>query len=210
MHRRLRWRRSNRGVSDGPVSSIRPSKDLITVENASLKKIVLAAYGIPDDRDYALVGPNWLATEHFDIQARFPADTQQPQIRLMMQALLASSEFKLTLHRETRQLPTYASFSAKDGPKINAVENGQPRTVSGPGRLRGDKDPNAETRRSSGTSHGEPVTDATGLAGVFDFTLEWSPIQPGDTVADGANGPSIFLALQEQLGLKLESREGAG
>jgi uncharacterized protein (TIGR03435 family) len=194
-------------VSEGPVSSMRATKGLITVENASLKKIMLAAYDIPDDRDYALVGPSWLTAEHFDIQARFPADTPTPQVRLMMQALLAE-RFKLALHRETRQLPAYALVLGKNGPKIHAVEDGQPKTVSGPGELQATRIPMPKLADLLARVLGQPVTDATGLTGVFNFTLNWSPTgtaHPDDSTADG---PSIFTALQEQLGLKLESRKG--
>jgi uncharacterized protein (TIGR03435 family) len=194
---------------DGP-SSIRPTNGLITVENASLRKIILGAYNIPDDRDYVLIGPPWLGTEHFDIQARFPADTAIPQVRQMMQALLAE-RFKLELHHETRQLPSYALVVEKSGLKIHSVEIGQPRTVSGPGRLQATKIPMQKLADLLARIMGQPVTDATGLSGVFDFTLEWSPLASAQSEAggrDAADGASIFTALQEQLGLKLESRKG--
>ena len=60
---------------------------------------------------------------------------------------------------------------------------------------------------------GLPVTDATGLDGVFDFTLDWSPaadlrLASADGAAETSGGASIFTALQEQLGLRLESRKG--
>src|SRR5271169_3033861 len=102
--------------SGGGPSSIRGSAGRISMENVSLKKVTLWAYGIPDDREYALVGPDWLTTEHFDVQATFPSDTSEQQARAMTQALLAE-RFKLALHRETRQLPVYALVVAKNGPK---------------------------------------------------------------------------------------------
>ena len=61
--------------SAGGVSSIRPSPGRVSMENVSLKKLILNAYGIPDDQGYALAGPGWLTTESFDIEATFPADT---------------------------------------------------------------------------------------------------------------------------------------
>ena len=197
----------NRSGAGG--SSIRASKGLITIENASLKKILFAAYSIPEDRDYMLSGPDWLTTEHFDIQARFPADTALPQMQQMMQALLAD-RFKLTLHRETRQLPTYALVVAKDGPRIQPVDDGQPKTTGSPGRLEATRIPMQKFADLLGHTLGEPVTDATALHGVFTFTLEWSPspTQPDAAPADASTGPSIFTALQEQLGLKLESKKG--
>jgi uncharacterized protein (TIGR03435 family) len=184
----------------------------ITMENVPLKKVTLWAYGIPDDREYALVGPDWLTTERFDIQAKFPADTPPQQVRQMTQTLLAE-RFKLTLHRESRQLPIYALVVGKNGPKIHTVEDGQGRTTGALGRLEATKIPMQKLADLLARLTGQQVLDATGLKGVFDFTLEWSPdetqkMPPPDDGAAVGSGPSIFSALQEQLGLKLEGRKG--
>ena len=61
------------------------------MENVSLKKLILNAWGIPDDREYAAIGPDWLTSESFDIDAKFPADTPVPKVREMIQALLMRS-----------------------------------------------------------------------------------------------------------------------
>jgi uncharacterized protein (TIGR03435 family) len=196
--------------SEGGMSSIRASTGRITMENVSLKKVTLWAYGIPDDREYALVGPGGLTTEHFDLQANFPADTPPEQVRRMTQALLAE-RFKLALHIETRQLPIYVLVVAKNGPKIHPVEDGQPRTSGRPGQFEATKIPMQHFADLLARFMHQQVVDETGLAGVFDFTLEWSPDEmkaeamppTGGTIA-----PSIFTALQEQLGLKLEGRKG--
>src|ERR1700732_1014227 len=82
-------------------SSIRGCAGRITMQDVPLKKATLWAYGIPDDREYALAGPDWLTTERFDIQANFPADTPPQQVRQMAQTLLAE-RFKLALHRADR------------------------------------------------------------------------------------------------------------
>lgn len=183
------------------------------MENVSLRKVMLNAYWIPDDREYAVDGPDWLTAQHFDIDATFPAETREPQIREMMQALLAD-RFKLTLHKETRQLPMYALVVAKNGPKIHPVESGESRTSGRPGHFEATKITMPKLADLIARQAGLPVTDATGLAGVFDFTLEWSPSADlRVTSADGAaaadtQGPSIFTALEEQLGLRLESRKG--
>src|SRR5271165_6760057 len=108
----------------GGISSMKTTAVRISMENVSLKKVILAAYGIPDDRDYALSGPNWLATEHFDIQATYAAGADPAQVRSMMQTLLAQ-RFHLAFHRETRQMPVYALVVGKNGPKIHPVEDGQ-------------------------------------------------------------------------------------
>ncbi len=194
------------------MSSIRLSQGRVTMENVSLKKIMLNAFGIPDDRVYLIDGPDWLATERFDIEATFPGDTPLPQVRQMMQSLLAE-RFKMTTHRETRLLPAYSMVVAKNGPKIHAVEDGQGRTSGGPGRLEASKITMQKLADLLARQTGVPVEDSTGLKGVFDFTLEWAPVEaPNMTMADGgstggSSGPSLFTALEEQLGRKLESRK---
>jgi uncharacterized protein (TIGR03435 family) len=114
----------------GGMSSMHLPKGRVSMENVSLKKVMLNAYGIPGDREYMIDGPGWLTTERFDIDATFPGDTPVPQVRQMIQTLLAE-RFKLMLHRETRQLPTYSLVIAKNGLKIHPVEDGQGRTTTG-------------------------------------------------------------------------------
>lgn len=196
----------------GGMSSIHLSKGRVSMENVSLKKVMLNAYGIPDDREYMIDGPGWLATERFDIDATFPGDSPLAQVRQMMQTLLAE-RFKLTLHRETRQLPMYSLVISKNGLKIHPVEDGQSRTSSGPGRLEATKITMQKLADLLAHSVGFPVIDSTGVQGVFDFTLQWSPDEAARTAitdgneAAGTAGPSIFTALQEQLGLRLASEK---
>jgi uncharacterized protein (TIGR03435 family) len=158
----------------GGISSIRVTAGRVTMENVSLKKVTLWAYGIPDDREYALVGADWLTSEHFDFQASFPVDTPPEQIRAMTQALLAEW-FKLALHKETRQLPLYVLVVAKNGPKINAVEDGQPRTSGKPGRIEATKISMNHLADLLARAMRQQVVNETGLQGVFDFTQEWAP-----------------------------------
>ncbi|MDP9170278.1 MAG: TIGR03435 family protein [Acidobacteriota bacterium] len=196
-----------------PVSSMRPSPGKVTIENASLQKITLLAYGIPDDREYALVGPDWLATERFDIQATFPVATPIPQALLMLQTLLAD-RFKLTLHRDSKEVSGYALTLTKTGSKLRATaENIPPRTSLGPGKLEATGTTPQKLSDLLAKISGRPVSNETGLPGRFDFTLEWSPDEtlkmrsPEDIADAAATGPSLFTAVQEQLGLKLESRK---
>jgi uncharacterized protein (TIGR03435 family) len=198
--------------SGGAGSSIRLTKGQVSMENVSLKKLTLWAYGIPDDREYALAGPDWLTSERFDILARFPGDTDPSQVRQMAQALLAE-RFKLVLHRETRQLPAYSLVLAKGGPKTHAVDPGQSSTSGRPGHLEATKISMRKLADLFARMVGFPVTDATGLEGVFTFALDWTPDEtqrltvPDESAAPNQPGPSIFAALQEQLGLKLEGRK---
>jgi len=199
--------------SGGGGSSIRASKGQIAMENVSLKKLTLWAYGIPDDREYALAGPDWLTTQRFDILAKFPGDTPVDQVRAMTQSLLAD-RFKLALHRETRQLPNYSLVVGKNGPRIHAVDAGPSNTTGRPGHLEASHIPMRKLTDLFARMIGLPVVDATGLEGVFTFTLDWTPDEtqrlapPDEGVAPNPAGTSLFTAVQEQLGLKLEGKKG--
>src|ERR1700722_10609921 len=80
----------------------------------SLKNILMSAY---DVKNFQIVGPAWLDTERFDITATMPPDTTKEQFRAMLQNLLAD-RFKMTVHRETKELPMYSLVVAKVGPKM--------------------------------------------------------------------------------------------
>ena len=194
--------------SGGGGSSIRGSVGRVTMENVPLKKATLWAYGIPDDREYALVGPDWLTTEHYNIQATFPGGAQA-DVRKMTQTLVAE-RFKLQLHREMRQMPIYALVVAKGGPKIHPVETAQNRTSGAAGRLDAYGITMQKLADLLARLAGVQVMNSTELPGAYDFTLQWAPDESlkAPVAGDGASGPSIYTALQDQLGLKLESRKG--
>jgi uncharacterized protein (TIGR03435 family) len=158
----------------------------------------------------------------------------------MLQALL-EDRFGLKIHRETREVPVYALTVAKGGPKLRPFQEGSctPFDLTKSFPAPGDK-PLCKLMMGSGTpqnrkdeGHGlsldefakalimsnsldRPVINKTGIAGTFDFHLEYalddtSPLfrrDPGDPSDPG--GPSIFTALQQQLGLKLEPAKGPG
>jgi bla regulator protein blaR1 len=160
--------------------------------------------------------------------------TYQEQTRLRLQALLAD-RFQLKIHRETKELPVYALVVAKNGPKLkenSATSDGLGKGMmrTSPGQLVGQQVGLAFLAQDLAQRLGRTVLDRTGLKGTYDFELNFAP-EPGRGGAfggpgDGApppgagpglikeppppdpNGPTIFTALQEQLGLKLESEKG--
>jgi uncharacterized protein (TIGR03435 family) len=190
--------------------SIRTTQGQITMENVSLRKCIGYAYGIGEDKDYAISGPDWLNSERYDITAKWAPG--HPQVLLMMQNLLAE-RFKMSVHRETKDLPMYALVVAKGGSKLREVENGSGGFSGAPGKLTGQKVPMFKIAEHLSQMVDRPVFDMTGLKGFFEFTLEWTPDEkaslatPGDATNPGA-GPSIFSAIQAQLGLRLEARRG--
>jgi uncharacterized protein (TIGR03435 family) len=176
-----------------------------------------------------------------------PAQGQPSAIQLMMRSLLAE-RFKLVVHEENREMPIYALILAKSdgkfGPQLKKSDAdcaalagargrgpaGPPPTPTpgappppcsiriGPGSLLAGGQTMTQFASSLGMFAGRIVVDKTGLAGGYDFTLNWTPDQaanrpPGAPPGpDGApvdpNGPSLFTAVQEQLGLKLDSQRG--
>jgi uncharacterized protein (TIGR03435 family) len=177
----------------------------------TLSMLISLAYGV---QRYEISGPAWIYSDRYDIVAKMEPKTNNDQLTLMLRQLLAE-RFKLTLHHETKELPVYALIIGKNGSKLtkSAAETPYSRKI-GDGRLICSGCPLTNFRTWLTNLLGRTVVDLTGLTGKYDFQLEFTPdqrptIQPDGTVAAAqlSGGPSIFTALQEQLGLKLESRK---
>lgn len=166
-----------------------------------LRGLIFSAYGIPYWRLSG--GPAWLDSDAYDIVGTFPPNTSQEQVKLMLQTLFID-RFKLAIHRETKDYPTYALIVDKDGPKLKATADSKYSAKNGGGHLELHHASMAGFATYLVNAAGRPVVDMTGLEGYFDIGLDWRP----DT-ASSANDPrpSIYTAVQEQLGLKLEPRK---
>ena len=112
-------------------SSMRLDPVRSTCTNVSLGKLLVESYGV---KDYQVSGPDWLNTEIYDITATLPPGTTGDEVLLMIQALLAD-RFKLTLHRDSKELPVYALIVGKGGSKLQEVEFGRGSTSGSPGHL---------------------------------------------------------------------------
>ena len=199
------------------VASIRPAAQgtnprLFEAENGTLrvasytvKLLVQMAWNV---RDFQVVGgPAWVRSDGFDIAAKGDSSATDSQLRLMIQALLAD-RFRLRLHPETRELPVYALVVSEDGHKLHPNNEASPPNVNtGPGHIAAQKISVLNLARLLAPHLDRPVIDRTNLAGRFDFKLEWAPEPSGNAPAD-TSAPSLFTALQEQLGLKLEAQRG--
>ena len=224
------------GLGQGPVefevASIKPSNEdsppmglhrtagQFTVSNLTVPFLIRWAYDLDEDR---LVGaPKGLDSARFDIVAKIPGRTLvRGELQLMMQSLLAE-RFKLRIHREKRELTSYTLVKEKDGPKVHFVDLGagfgqDPFRMTDRGRLTGTKVTAAMLAKVLAVQVGRPVEDQTGIADPFDFTLEWTPdtVLTGDpadaqpVAREGRNRPSIFTAVREQLGFRLNARKAA-
>lgn len=206
-----------------------PTPDEFRTVNAPLERIILYAFG---SRDYQLVGaPGWIRSERFDITAKYPAGHSPAQVPSMVRALL-EDRFKLKTHADKREGPIYALILAradgKLGPdlkrpdvdcKAELAKQTGPRAITpgtpcfavqygeGPDRLIwGGNRTMAQLAEMLSTPAGRDVLDRTGLTGTFDVRLRWRPDAGLTTAPDAPDaGVSLFTAVQEQLGLKLES-----
>jgi uncharacterized protein (TIGR03435 family) len=190
--------------SNDRYSSINIDQVEIFVRNSTLHNIIQYAY---NTQSFGVAAPDWLSTLRFDITARFAAGTTRAECREMMQQLLIE-RFKLEAHRETKVLQGYALTIAKNGPKIKPVEDTGGRNAdTGGGRFRMEQVNMLQFTSQLTGKLGQPVEDATGLKGVFTFDLAYTPDRGLDEKSMQDSGPSIFTAVQEQLGLKLEGRK---
>ena len=180
-------------------SGIEENPGAIRVENLPLKALIEAAYGV---RDYQFSGPNWLDTVRYDVLAKPRVGATHAQFQRLLQVLLAD-RFKLRVHRESKEVGVYELVVVKAGSRLH--ESTGPRTffTARPALVSGTRVSMRELAAALSRLLDRDVTEHTGLAGVYDVKVEWTPDS-----ATGDLGVSLFTALQEQLGLKLESATG--
>ena len=208
----------------------------LRVENAPLKMLITFAYDVREYQ--VLGGPDWVSSARYDILAkaeRTPGSADVPDdfrkmndaqrtaklhdMRERVRTLLAD-RFQLAIHKESKEGSVYALVIAKSGNKMelaNDTGEGQQGLRGGRGELTGMVAPPSMLANFLSGQLGRPVLDKTGLTGKYNFKLKWSPEiseglgpkHPGEEPPpQPLDGPTIFTALQEQLGLKLESQKG--
>jgi uncharacterized protein (TIGR03435 family) len=197
----------------------------IRYRGVSLKMLLARAYKVRPDQ---ISGPGWLGSERYTIEATLPPDTNADQFRLMLQKLL-SERFQISLHTEVKETPVYRLKVARKGPKLKppeelphyqneeeqqagmrkrAEENlakmvaARQAGIRTPGRSFGMARATMERFAETLSSHlDRTVKDMTQVEGEYSFHLEWTP----DSGVHDESSVSIFVAIQEQLGLKLEA-----
>jgi uncharacterized protein (TIGR03435 family) len=168
--------------------------------------------------------PDWTDSEHFDIEAKGDAIPSPEQMRVMVQSLMLD-RFQLKAHWETREMPTFNLVLAKNGPKFKPSQDQSPVRIDAQGRgtvrTLGKPSPAGIALSMSGNAlpmdtlvsnfqsyAGRPVFDKTGLSGLFDVSLEFFLDSNNVPPAAAPSGPPFAIAIEEQLGLKLESATG--
>jgi uncharacterized protein (TIGR03435 family) len=192
----------------GGSKSNRASSDQILITDQTLKQLVVLAYSV---QPYQVTGPAWMESVCFDIAAKYPPGTKFSDRWLMLRSLL-EDRFKLTVHRESKEMPGYALVVAKDGFKLKPSEAGEGSASGGDqGRVwtfNARKIEMSTLAYELADSLGEVVVDRTGLSGVYDFKLRWASDEMSGSGGSEVNAaPSLFTALQETLGLRLQRQK---
>ena len=213
------------------VVSIKPNKsgsgsmgiethnDSYSATNVSLKRLLRDAYNIREDLISGV--PGWAESTGFDIKAKVVDPNLDElkkltgeQRRSMLQSFLAD-RFQLKVHIETKELPVYEMVVTKGSPKFHEAASGNRSADGGktPGmwihnnELIATAIPLTSLAAMLSRQLQRTVLDKTGLTGKYDLDLKWATEDSKEPLPDSST-PSIFTALQEQLGLKLQSSKG--
>jgi uncharacterized protein (TIGR03435 family) len=178
---------------------------MLRAGNVTLKRCIMGSYGVGPEQ--VVGGPDWVDTLRFDIVAKADQPVADDAVMNSMLQRLLADRFKLALHRETRSLEAYVLGVDKKGAKLALAKGG-------------DSSTNTETNQAGVTITARntgmgllaedlarvvelPVVDQTGLKGIYDFTLHWTP--DNLRTVNNADSISIFAAIVEQLGLRLRA-----
>jgi uncharacterized protein (TIGR03435 family) len=218
--------KQNKG--DSGMMRVMTKPDGFSCDNISLKNLISNAYGIR--QELISGGPGWVASVGFDVDAKVAGPDVEtlkklsPKQRSSMLQSLLEERFKLKVHRETKVLPIYDLVIAKGGSKLKELpaadlvadakdpDHGKhPGMMTmGPGTFKGQALPAQAIANEISFVLEYTVVDKTGLTGKYDLDLKWKPEGDAPSADDGAaeSGVSIFTAVQEQLGLKLQPTKG--
>jgi uncharacterized protein (TIGR03435 family) len=216
-------------ASPGPVWNIEPGGHFVA-SKITIRNLMVIAYRV--HLAQILGGPSSIDSDKFDISAKSGTPPKGDELRLMIQSLLAE-RFGLVLKRETREMPVFALVIAKNGPKFHDAKDSDPNIIGPPLPAGSARPHTVRLYRGRYIAQGgrislltdrltdilnRIVVDKTGLTGDYDMKLEWMPDEnqvagfqammvPEGRGAPPADwqGPTLFTALEEQLGLKLES-----
>jgi uncharacterized protein (TIGR03435 family) len=183
----------------GMISLSPPGTPTFTANNVNLEILIAMAYGVDSDN---ISGPSWLGSQQYDVTAKAEGNPRltYEQLRAPLQKLL-EDRFQLAVHRQTKEGSGYALVAAKNGPKLQESKGDSPHVYIIKGGLRLQNSSLDGLAGSLTRPTGRPVVNETGIKGNFDINLDYAP-----EGAANSELPSLFTALQEQLGLQLVTR----
>ncbi len=208
-----------------PTMSWQMTDDSVILRNLPLEQMICSAW---DLKPYQVSGlSEWMKSTPFDLTAKVSSDDiaayeklSEAQRQEMLQKLLVD-RFQLKVHAETKTLPLYDLVVDKGGSKLKgttAIEAPSAEEMKanpdkykkgsmtmGPGMFEATGLPVRSLASQLASALGKPVQDETGLTGLYDITLHY---RPEETAPDSTDAPSVFSAVQEQLGLKLVPDKG--
>ncbi len=181
----------------------------LKVTNGTLMGIIESAFEV---RDFQILGaPGWAKSDRYNIVARSASADTSSEISVTRRKLqtLLSQRFQLKSHQETRDLPIYVLSTGKSGSKLKEgkASDAPGGILRACGQITGTRASMANLTAYLSRELGRPVQNHTDLSGRYDFHVDWTP-DSGPCAGSATDGPSLFTALQEQLGLKLESTRG--
>jgi uncharacterized protein (TIGR03435 family) len=188
-------------------SNLDSARGRLLATSITPKELIRLAYGVTD---YQIAqGPAWMDNARFDIAAKSTGDTSGMDDEKALVRELLADRFQLTVHRETRRMQVYLLLVAKDGPKLGLHNDAAPRTRGGCGHLVGRRVSTDAIAAMLSRQLEHDVVNRTGVSGEYDVQLEFTPESgPCPAVTDPGGAPSLFTALQQQLGLKLQPSKG--
>jgi uncharacterized protein (TIGR03435 family) len=197
------------GSLDSNINSLPGGRTIVT--NETVRNLIRLAFGV---KDYQIArAPGWIGAERYDIEAKTASPPGGPKLETeqeLLRALLAD-RFQLSTHRESKEGNVYLLVVAKGGPKLTRDEATGSATRTGCGRLTGRRLTMDTVATVLSRQFERDVINRTGLPGKYSFQLDWTPDSGVCPAADGEQAtprPSVFTAIQEQLGLKLEPAKG--
>jgi len=211
-------------LTDSPIAvRVLPGGRLVA--NAPIKLLIMNAFAL--QRPQIIGGPDWINKERYQIEAKSESSVDKKQWMLMLETLL-EDRFRMSAHRENREMPAYALITDKKGSRVSVSEEGECAAGGSPisadrynpppfecrkmlistsgaaVRMQGEHVAIRELVRVLAVALDRPVLDKTNLSGTFDIKLRYVDDDSGPA-ASTTVGPSLSIALQEQLGLKLEA-----
>jgi len=191
--------------------TVQVAPDGVTIRGSSLRGIICWAYNM---FDYQVIGPDWLGSERFDIVAKAAGPVDADQLHTMLQTLL-TDRFKMTTHRQTKEMNAYVLQVAKSGFKAKESTAGDGDMEIAPNQQR----MQVVVKRAGvpqlidalSNIFKAPVVDQTGITGRYDVTLDMmkylADMKPSETGAPPDPQAIILRGIQEELGLKMEPKK---